>query len=346
MKIKFNEKLINQELRRFLLIGSLSLVPLSLSGCDNTYSENSEEVVYESGEHKLLEVDRNMELFWGKSGTYELIAPEGYKVVEYDYDYVDDFSYDDYVYVNTEEVIVTSKDEFGAPTIEKEQEDNTSDGYIYRSGEHNLVDINRGVTLFGKLSRKKDLEVPNGYEIIDYDYDVSGNLDFENITYTNITEIKTKDANEFGIPTTELENKEEKDYYLPGEHKIVEINRNVNLMFGKNGEKTITAPEGYEIIDYDYDKLDSTEYETIIYTNTVKVSKVDNDFGKPLEDVNDIDEALVVIDGSLNLFIGFDKLKEVEKKEGYDLIDYDYDKNESFEFETYVYKKVKNSINK
>ena len=77
--------------------------------------------------------------------------------------------------------------------------------------------------------------------------------------------------------------------------------------------------------------------------NKLKISfeKVENDFGNPLEEVKGKDEALVVIDRDINLLYGKVRLEEANKKDGYYLIDFDYDKNESFEFNTYVYKKIK-----
>ena len=39
------------------------------------------------------------------------------------------------------------------------------------------------------------------------------------------------------------------------------------------------------------------------------------------------------------MLLGKVTLKEADKKDGYYLIDYDYDKNPYFEFETHVYKR-------
>jgi len=72
------------------------------------------------------------------------------------------------------------------------------------------------------------------------------------------------------------------------EHKIVQIVRNVNLWFGKNEIKQITAPAGYRIVDYDYDKTDGLEFETIVYENIVPVEVKDsNQLGKPLVEVEE-----------------------------------------------------------
>ena len=48
-----------------------------------------------------------------------------------------------------------------------------------------------------------------------------------------------------------------------------------------------------------------------------------------------------LLNRNLNLLIGKVELKEAPEKNDYYLIDYDYDNNEYFEFETCVYKKIK-----
>lgn len=334
--IKIRIKKIKKELKKYILLGSMPILPFLITGCSKEYSD-AEEITYAPGEHMLLEVDRNTTII-GKNGIYELTAPKGYKVIEYDYDKNGIFNYDDYVYVNTETIITKDANEFGTP-VNSETETDKIDN-IYKPGEHNLVDIDRSLTIFGKFSGKKDLISKPGYEIVDYDYDMEedSGFEFENITYTNNVEVETNNSKKFGTPTTEIE-EEQNDYYMPREHYIVYINRKINLLWGKEEEKTINAPVGYEIVDYDYDKLEESEYETILYRNTVKVTKVENDFGTPLEETKENDKVLVDIDRNLNMFIGFNKLQEIPKKDGYNLVDYDYDKTEDFEFETYVYKK-------
>lgn len=47
MEKKFNRKFIKKRFKRFLLITSLSLIPISLLGCEE-YKED-EEIIYEEG---------------------------------------------------------------------------------------------------------------------------------------------------------------------------------------------------------------------------------------------------------------------------------------------------------
>ncbi len=338
-----NTKKIRKIIRQSLTLSSLSILPLSVMGCssdENNITTGS--IIYEPGEHHLTQVKRDYNLFLGKNGTYSLDAPAGYKVLDYDYDFDLDnkFEYNDYIYENTEKINTNDRNKFGTPIEGTIVENNNN---VYKAGEHNLISINRNFSLLGKFNELKTLESIEGYEIVDYDYDVTSNFEFENITYTNKVDVQIENKNEFGIPIKE-ENKENKDYYDIGEHTIVQIIRELNPFWGKNETKIINAPLGYEVIDYDYDKLDYTEYETIMYRNIVKVEKKENDFGTPLEECRN-DEVYIIINRNLNLFIGLNKLKEVPKKAGYEIIDYDYDKNDSFEFETYVYKKI-DKVNK
>ena len=317
------------------------LTACSKNNSNNNSNNNNDDIntiqttniTYEKGKHNLIEVKRNI-TFFGKDGTYRLKAPEGYTVLDYDYDYCPSFEYEDYFYTNIDEVSCRDSNFFGTPKNVEEEKD------ICDIGEHTIIDINRSLTLFGRFSFNKDLTAPEGYDIVDYDYDASDDLEFENITYRNNKQVKLTYENNFG-EVLDKEIKKDKDYYDVGEQYIVKLTRNINLLFGKDETMTITAPEGYEILDYDYDKLEDTEYETILYRNIVPVTKVENYFGEALEKTDYIDEAEVVIDRRLNMFIGFNKLQQAKEKEGYNVIDYDYDKTEDFEFETYVYKKTK-----
>ena len=329
MKIRINPKMIH-------LLLTTSALTIGLTACSPDKTQTSGEIHYNIGEHKLIEVDFGIDWPIGKNGLYGLEAPKGYRVVDFDYDFLEDStSYSDYFYENTSEVTTNNSNSFGLPVNDIEDKDN-----LYEAGDHSIVSIDRGINLLGSFGFTKDLEAPEGYEIVDYDYDVTNGFDFENITYQNKELVEVNVFDNFGTPIDSTE-KDDKDYYDIGEHTIVTLNRSINPFFGKDESKTIEAPEGYEIIDYDYDKLPSTEYETILYRNNVPVTKVINDFGTPLEEVREKDEALVEIDRDLNMLFGKVTLKEADKKDGYYLIDYDYDKNPYFEFETHVYKKGK-----
>ena len=329
MKIRINPKMIN-------LLLTTSALTIGLTACSPDKTQTSGEIHYNIGEHKLIEVDFGIDWPIGKNGLYGLEAPKGYRVVDFDYDFLEDFtSYSDYFYENTSEVTTNNSNSFGQPVNDIEDNDN-----LYEAGEHSIVSIDRGINPFGSFGFTKDLEAPAGYDIVDYDYDATNGLDFENITYQNNTLVEVDNFDNFGKPIDEVV-KDEKDFYDVGEHTIVMLNRYKNPFFGKDESKTIYAPVGYEIIDYDYDKLNLSEYETILYRNNVPVSKVKNNFGTPLEETKEIDEALVEINRETNILLGKVTLKEASEKEDYYLIDYDYDKNKYFEFETHVYKKGK-----
>ena len=327
-----------------LLTASLSLS--ILSGCGSNYNGELDEnnsTKYEAGTHLLLEVDRNLKMI-GRDGKYGLTAPDGYTIVDYDYDKWDDFEFNDYVYLNDEDVYVVDSDKPGVPVTTHE------DSEVYKPGEHIIVDIDRGFNAtFGKKDTTFALTAPVGYDILDYDYDKTDYFDFENITYVNNTDVTLESINEFGTPTSDITEKEHTDgNYQIGEHILVELKRNSNPFLGKDEKKQITAPVGYRIVDYDYDKTSFFEFETITYENIVPVHVDDVDtFGSPLEKVdeqtieNNIykpgDHVLVEIDRDLNLFYGFNGTRELKTVDGYTLLDYDYDKTDNFDFETYVY---------
>ena len=341
MKININKNNLKKAIAGGLLILCITPTTACSNNKSSNYIEETENkqisnITYDKGKHNLIEVKRSIS-FFGKDGKFRLKAPKGYTVLDYDYDYSPSFEYDDYFYTNIDEVTCSDSNNFGTPKNIEEEKD------ICDVGNHAIIDIKRNFTIFGRFNYKEDLTAPDGYEIVDYDYDSSDDFEFESITYRNNKKVKLTDENNFGeVVEKEIKkDKKDKNYYDVGEHYLVELTRNISLLFGKNETMTITAPKGYEILDYDYDKLEDTEYETILYRNIVPVTKVENNFGEVLEDTNYIDEAEVVIDRNLNMLVGFNKLQQVKEKEGYNLIDYDYDKTEDFEFETYVYKKSK-----
>ena len=327
-----------------LLVATLTLS--TLQACGSSYyldTPDSQKVVYEEGTHLLLEVDRNFSVF-GKNGKYGLTAPDGYVITDYDYDKWDDFEFNDYVYINDEEVYVTNANKAGSPVNPGEESD------VYKPGEHVIVDIDRSLNpFFGKNDTSFALTAPAGYDILDYDYDKTDSFDFENITYVNNTDVTLTNINEFGTPVNEIEVPDHKDgNYDIGEHKLVVLKRNLNMFWGKNEKMQITAPSGYKVVDYDYDKTDDFEFETITYENIVPVHVEDADtFGSPLERLEEEviegkiykpgQHVLVHIDRSLEFFYGFNGTRELTAPEGYTLLDYDYDKTDDFEFETYVY---------
>lgn len=334
-----------------LIAGTLSLVRCDSS---NSYLNNQKEennVTYDTGEHMLLEIKRS-KAFMGKSGRYSFTAPKGYRIIDYDYDFSiggeDDpnYHYDDFVYVNTEPVFAVSSNSFGEPTddtIATNNDDNVVEPY-----QHVLVNIDKSLTFLGKFNETFTLESPVGYTILDYDYDKTGNFNYENITYTNVVPVKIENKKDFGTPTEVIADKIHDDgYYDIGEHLIVEIKNDVNFWLGKDGLQQIEAPVGYRVVDYDYDKSSFLEFETITYCNEVPVVAEKDKFGEPIEEVevntheDGIYEAgehvLVRIDRNLDLLSGDNGTRQLTAPEGYDLLDYDYDKNSAFEFETYVY---------
>lgn len=344
---------VSKKLENLLLSGVVVFTIIPLSGCVNSDKESSK--VYSAGTHNIVRVDRTFDMFWGKDGLYGLKAPEGYKIVDYDYDKVTGFQFDDYLLVNDEEIITSDSNKVGEPTKSYKIEDSK----VLKPGEHVITSINRSYNpFFGKGDTKFRLSAPDGYRVLDYDYDYSALgddnsrvcFDFENITYVNTCDVEVDDINKFGkVKATEsiydIDEDNKCDAY---QDIVVVINRDLDLLFGKNETKQLLGVPGYKIIDYDYDKSDSLSFETIVYQNTVPVTiDNDNDFGIPVEDVviDNHDDSIyrsgehVIVDIKRNLsfFLGYDGSKEVSMPDGYAFLDYDYDKNSSFEFETYVY---------
>ena len=337
--------------RKRMLALSLALQMLLFSGCGKSVNNSDEgysEKTIEAGEHLILNVDNNLNLLIGKDGKWGLTPPRGYVIKDYDYDFYSEGSheYHDYVFVNKEPVVVKNPNNIGTPVDSSSKE--LSGSGTYNKGEHVIVNVDRSINLlFGKDGETLELKAPKGYEVVDYDYDKTDSFEFENITYANTSEVEVSDFNDFGKPTEDIETKSHSDgCYDVGEHKLVTVNRNVNLLWGKNETKRIVSPKGYKVVDYDYDKTDSFEFETITYENIVPIKTKDNNkFGTPVEELSvnyskelEVGEhVLVKIDRNVELLYGFEGTEELVAPDGYEILDYDYDKNEDFEFETTVY---------
>lgn len=321
---------------------------ISLAGCQNKASKsnggNDKEIVYDVGEHEIIDVQRSFQLFLGKDGRYGLTAPNGYKIVDYDYDRNAEIrrEFDDYVYVNTVKIKTKDRNKIGTPVDEITYQDSN----VYKAGTHVIADINRSFNPFFGKNDKMCLSAPEGYDIMDYDYDKGENFQYETITYVNTCDVIVDDINDFGTPIN-LEKKESKGYYDVGEHKIVVIDRSYNPLWGKDTMMSIDSPLGYKVIDYDYDKTESFEFQTITYENITPVTYNKDDFGTPIDE-NYSEEVLngeydagkhvlVFINRNFDFLYGDNGTKEIERIENYDILDYDYEKNEGFEFETYVY---------
>lgn len=345
------EKGENMKRKKRLLALSLALQMLLFSGCGknvNNSDDGFSEKTLEAGEHLILKVDKDLQFFVGKNEQWGLVAPKGYTIKDYDYDFYSEGNHEfhDYVFVNKEPVKVKNPNNIGTPVNSDSKE--LSGSGVYKAGEHVIVNVDRSVNLlFGKDGETKELKAPVGYDVVDYDYDKVDTFEYENITYANTSEVKVDDFNDFGIPIEDIKIKSHSDgYYDIGEHKLVTVNRNVNVLWGKNETKRIVPPKGYKVVDYDYDKTDSFEFETITYENIVPIkTKKGNEFGTPLVEVSvsygkelDVGEhVLVKIDRNVEVLFGFEGTEELVPLDGYEILDYDYDKNEDFEFETTVY---------
>ena len=336
---------VSRKFKSILLSGVLASQVLPLAGCGN---QNSDEgytpTEYAVGEHHLIDVGCSFNMLPGKNGMYGLTAPDGYVVTDYDYDKTDYFQYDDYVYENVVPVTVKNPNNIGTPLEDTKEHDNT-----YEAGEHVLVDIDRSFNFsIGKDAQVFHLSAPTGYSILDYDYDKTDAFEFENITFVNNQEVKVDDVNQFGKPVESVDEKDTSNTYDVGEDMMVVIHRGFNPLFGKDEMKEVESIPGYKVIDYDYDKTDFFEFETIVYQNIVPVIVSDDrEIGEPLEEVKESaysdgcyetgEHVLVDINRNVNVLTGDDGTKEIISSEGYSVLDYDYDKNDSFEFETFVY---------
>lgn len=347
MKIRYYK---NNFVDWFKIIGSTILVGgVLIAGCSSANRTKVPEINkgesntnYDIGSHMIIDIDRRVVPI-SESKRFSLSSPEGYKIVDFDYDRWQLFEFYDVVYVNDEEVYVVSPDQLGNPVNPGTDSDSLG------VGEHVIVDIKKQVALFGQDDTSFCLEAPIGYTVLDYDYDKTDAVEFENVTYTNIVPVSCTDIDDFGIPNDDIDiNSHPDGVYDVGEHKIVVINKESNPWWGKDEMKQIVAPKGYKIVDYDYDKTDYSEYETITYENIVPVVARNKDtFGVPMEDVKDnqsgigeyepYTHVLVRIDRNMNFWVGEDGSRQLVAPDGYELLDYDYDINDDFEFETYVY---------
>lgn len=233
--------------------------------------------VYEPSSHVIVDINKNFNMLLGKNDTsFALEASSGYDIVDYDYDKTEFAEYENVTYVNNNDVVVDDVNDFGIPVnsddISKYNDSN------YEVGEHKLVVISRNINfLFGK-NQMKEITAPDGYKVIDYDYDKTETVEFETITYENIVPVYVSDKNTFGVPISKFDLKKEDNIYRKGQHVLVDIDRNLELVFGENGTRELVAPDGYDVIDYDYDKNKYYEFETYVYVNNkdVYVDNIDN----------------------------------------------------------------------
>lgn len=241
--------------------------------------ENSESEIKEPSQHIIADTQRDISFWIGKQETKALHAPDGYEVMDYDYDKTENFEFETITYVNNDKVKVKDKNDYGTPVNPKPKNNSN----IKSPGEHIVVQINRNFNpLLGK-EEMKSLIAPPGYKVIDYDYDKNDTFEFETIVFENTIPVEVEDENELGTPLEPVIQQDNKTEFMPGEHILVQVERNIDLLFGDEGTKKLECPEGYEVIDYDYDKTNSFDFDTIMYVNKEKVEIEDIDkFGTPV----------------------------------------------------------------
>ena len=334
----------------------MSMQAFLLTACSGNYGNLSRyNISYDAGEHIIVRVNSDYNfLGLGKVGKYVLESPVGYKVIACNYDLFElknnnsssFFNYYDYVYVNAVPVIASDSNDFGEPTEEVVVK---KDGNLYGPGEHVIEVIERKIDLlWGRDNFLADLKSPVGYEVIDYGYGKTSVLEFIVVTYANTTDVIVSSEDEFGTPLKQS-SFEDKDYYAPGEHKIVSMNRSLNF-YGTSGTKNIPVPSGYRLAKYDYDKIEGFIFEAILYENVVPVTKEENEFGEPLEKIDENDHkdniyeigehVIIKIDREINIvspmfFSG--TTFEAPSVPGYELIDYGHDRSDFLEFQVFVY---------
>lgn len=108
---------VSNRLNSLLLSGVVCFSIVPMSGCVKNSKED--EHVYSTGTHEVISVDRSIDLLWGKDGLYGLKVPDGYKIVDYDYDKTIGFEFETYVYVNDSDVEVQNEDDFGKVVVKR-----------------------------------------------------------------------------------------------------------------------------------------------------------------------------------------------------------------------------------
>ncbi len=69
--------------------------------------------------------------------------------------------------------------------------------------------------------------------------------------------------------------------YEPYAYQIVSVSRNLSPFWGKNEMKMLENIPRYKIIDYDYDKSNYLEFETITYEKCEDLGEVTSDVYLP-----------------------------------------------------------------
>ena len=144
---------------------------------------------YEVREHKIVTITRNFGLF-GKNDTWSIVAPHGYRVIDYEYDKNKALEYETIVYEN---IVAVSKVK-GVSLVDVFIDSSLE----YEPFQHVLVKVERGFGGYG-FDGTFELQEVDGYEILDYDYDVSNSIQFQTYVYANKEKVSVTDVNYFGV---------------------------------------------------------------------------------------------------------------------------------------------------
>lgn len=220
--------------------------------------------------HVIVDISRASSLCGKDSVSFALDAPVGYDVIDYDYDNTRISEYETITYRNNVEVTCEDRDDFGNPVGEVIVNEH-SDG-CYDVGEHRIVTIKKEVNPWYENEEMKQVIAPKGYRIIDYDYDKSNFSGHETIVYENVVPVYCVYKSQFGTPINPVnDNLDCISEYEPFTHVLVKIVRNQNKKSLYSGTREFVAPDGYELLDYDYDINEDFEFETYVYINNKKI---------------------------------------------------------------------------
>lgn len=256
-------KIIGLKLNKFkvftVLMGEVCLVMFFPSKL-----KNKDIYIMSEKEHHVLTTTTSFTPDFFKSFQKDLVAPEGYEIIDYSFYRSLFHSVENILYQNSVDVILNKLDWLPDVSLEKFQ------SRVYQPYEDVIVKCNVSFSVSSPKDQIKFLTAPEGYQVFKYNYDHDGEFIYEVLLYKNVEPVYKREKDSFGEALTVPS--KDNDILDIGEQRVAIINVSKDWFF-KEKDKELECPVNYRIIDYDYNKNANIRIETVVYENTVPIVK-------------------------------------------------------------------------
>ena len=92
---------------------------LSVPSYEDGKTSDHEDSIYKSGEHVLVDINKDISLLIGYDGSKKCSVLDGYTLLDYDYEKNSVTEFETYVYVNDSDVEVQNEDDFGKVVVKR-----------------------------------------------------------------------------------------------------------------------------------------------------------------------------------------------------------------------------------